>query len=268
MPEVVAMVETASVEGKLSLLGGFGLTVGPRQVSLGVNAQRVLALLALSGRPQTRDVLASRLWPEAYQPRALAYLRTALWRVRQAHPRAVRASHNLVGLGEVEVDYQTLETRARNMFTGGAPLEELAALSHRLFEHELLPGWDEEWLMLDRERYRQLRIHALESLSVQLTAAGQYALAIDTAYAAIGAEPLHEAARAALIQAHLSEGDRAEALRQYATYRDLLLREVGLTPSAELTALLTPPPPLDRHGRMSGKAFIPSGGAASIVRAT
>jgi DNA-binding SARP family transcriptional activator len=51
--------------------------------------------------------------------------------------------------------------------------------SSDLLAKDLLPGWDEDWLQLERERHRQLRIHALEALSQRLTSGGQYAAAID-----------------------------------------------------------------------------------------
>jgi DNA-binding SARP family transcriptional activator len=223
----------------LSVLGGFNLSVSHRSIPLSSNAQRVLGFLAVSGSVQQRDVIAGQLWPTTTQDRAMANLRTALWRVRQASPRLVRASRSAVGLeAVVRVDYNELGVRARRLLGGIESTEDIVMLSHRPFEQDLLPEWDEEWLLLERERYRQLRIHALEALSVQLTSAGRYALAIDVACAAIGAEPLHESAHAALIAAHLAEGNRAEALRQFDAYRDLLHRETGLSPSAELESLV------------------------------
>jgi DNA-binding SARP family transcriptional activator len=223
----------------LSVLGGFNLSVSQRSISLTSNAQRVLGFVAVSGSTQQRDVVAGQLWPSATQERAMANLRTALWRVRQASPRLIRTSRDAIGLEEVvQVDYTELGARARRLLGGMESTEDTVMLSHRPFEQDLLPGWDEEWLLLERERYRQLRIHALEALSVQLTSAGRFALAIDVACAAIRAEPLHESAHMALITAHLAEGNRAEALRQFDTYRDLLHRETGLSPSAELESLV------------------------------
>jgi DNA-binding SARP family transcriptional activator len=223
----------------LSVLGGFDLSVSQRSISLTSNAQRVLGFVAVSGSAQQRDVVAGQLWPLGTQERAMANLRTALWRIRQASPRLIRTSRDTIGLEEVvQVDYTELGARARRLLGGMESTEETVMLPHRPFEQDLLPGWDEEWLLLERERYRQLRIHALEALSVQLTSAGRFALAIDVACAAIRAEPLHESAHVALITAHLAEGNRAEALRQFDSYRDLLHRETGLSPSAELESLV------------------------------
>src|SRR4051795_10446356 len=37
---------------------------------------------------------------------------------------------------------------------------------------ELLPGWYEDWVLLERERLRQLRLYALEALAEELVYAG------------------------------------------------------------------------------------------------
>jgi hypothetical protein len=42
------------------------------------------------------------------------------------------------------------------------------ALAANLYE-DLLPAWDDDWLVLERERHRQLRLHALENLSARLS---------------------------------------------------------------------------------------------------
>ncbi|MEV5721823.1 hypothetical protein AB0L41_48910 [Amycolatopsis mediterranei] len=46
----------------------------------------------------------------------------------------------------------------------------------------------------ERERQRQPRLHALESLSCRLRAAGRYPQAVTAAFAAVSTEPLGESA--------------------------------------------------------------------------
>ena len=52
-------------------------------------------------------------------------------------------------------------------------------------------------------------------------------------------EPLRETAQRALIEAHLAEHNRVEARRAFDRYRRLLHDEMGIAPSAELSALVT-----------------------------
>ncbi|QBR90958.1 bacterial transcriptional activator domain-containing protein [Nocardioides euryhalodurans] len=67
-----------------------------------------------------------------------------------------------------------------------------------------------------------------------------YARAIDLTCAAIRIEPLYEPAHAALISAHLLEGSRPAALRQFHVYERLLAEELGLPPSEQLLELVLP----------------------------
>jgi DNA-binding SARP family transcriptional activator len=223
----------------LSVLGGFRLSSDGVTVALPSNAQRMLGFLALSGTGQRRDVLAGRLWADASQARAHAYLRTAVWRVRQRLPGVLSCSRDSVELDPaVTVDYRVMTSLAEQLLHHDLPGDELRQVPFTLLALDLLPGWDEDWLLIDRERHRQLRIHALEALSTQLTDAGEYGLAIDCAYAAIGIEQLCESATYALLRACLAEGNRAEALRQFRRFRRLLAEETGLRPSPRLVDVM------------------------------
>jgi DNA-binding SARP family transcriptional activator len=107
---------------------------------------------------------------------------------------------------------------------------------------ELLPGWYDDWVIFERERLRQLRLHALDALAERLTAQGRYADALETAMESVQAEPLRESANRTIIAIHLAEANAAEALRHYRFFRDLLRSELGLEPSARLATMLP------RHG--------------------
>ena len=233
------MTERATGPAVLRVLGDFELRVGRRTVVLPVNAQRVLGYLAVAGREARRERLAGVLWGESSQERANANLRTALWRIRRTAPRVVDSGRDVVRLNQrVVSDLDQSLAEARRLLDHDRPAAEPVAPPTGRFEADLLPGWDEDWLPLIRERHRQLRIHALEALSERLTDRGQYARAIDAAYAAIAAEPLRDSARAAVIRAHLAEGNRTEAERHLALYRRILDDETGLSPSPRLEALL------------------------------
>jgi DNA-binding SARP family transcriptional activator len=226
----------------LHVIGGFELRIAGRPVVLAAHARRLLAFLAVSGCPQRRDAVAGQLWGWSTQARARATLRTALWRVRQINEEIVRTDRDSVGLNaRVRLDLAESTALARRLIDS----TQHARLNHpdNLLIEDLLPGWDEDWLQLERERHRQLRIHALEALSRRLTSAGQYAAAIDVAYHAIAAEPLRESAHRALIQAHLAEGNRLAAAHQLETYSRLLDDQLGVALPREMKALLNPARP-------------------------
>jgi DNA-binding SARP family transcriptional activator len=54
----------------------------------------------------------------------------------------------------------------------------------------------------------------------------------------VAGEPLHETAHQVLIEAYLAEGNRADALRQYAAYARLMRDDLRLDPSPAVAALV------------------------------
>jgi DNA-binding SARP family transcriptional activator len=115
-----------------------------------------------------------------------------------------------------------------------------AHLDPELLQADVLPEWLDDWLVTERERHRQLRLHALERLCGEHRDQGRYDLAIRAGLTAVAGEPLRESAHRALIEVHLAEGNHAEALRQYQGYRHRLREELGLAPSPVIRALVAP----------------------------
>lgn len=241
---------------RLCVLGGFQLTVASRPVALPAQAQRLLVLLAVGRPSQSRSMLAGTLWGAVPERRAQANLRNAVWRVRMTSEVLVDCTHKSIALsGHVALDLHEAQGRAQRLLDEAAGRDS-AAMSDchekrrdRLIadspdcvdalDEDLLPTWDEDWLVIERERQRQLRMHALEALSQSLCRHGRYAEAITAALAAIRAEPLRESAQRTLIVAYLGEGNVSEAVRQLETYREMLIVELGIAPSRRLRELVT-----------------------------
>lgn len=216
---------------------------------MAAGGQRLVALLALCDRQVTRQYVAGNLWPEYSTERALADLRTTLWRVNQSDERIVTATTARLGLcADIDVDVRRLITFARRLGevadeAAHIKLEsiELSELSRDLLpelSRDLLPDWYDTWLQDEREELRQTRLHALETLARALSAAGRHAMAIQTALAAIRLEPLRETAHRTLIETHLAEGNWSEALRQFRRCQRLLREELGVEPSESMRRLL------------------------------
>jgi DNA-binding SARP family transcriptional activator len=237
---------------RLVLLARFSLVsrADGAEIALPLYAQRLLAFLALAHGPQDRSLVSSSLWLGTVDQRAAASLRTTLWKLRQVDEDLVVADVRTVDLGPgVAVDFDEAIAQARSLLSPGSEATDAAVGAARAwatFEDELLPGWYDDWVIFERERFRQLRLHALEGLSQQLTRLGRHAEAVDAAQAAVAAEPLRETAQRVLIAAHLAEGNRSEARRQLALYTELLRDELGVEPSSELRSLLAPTAPRSR----------------------
>lgn len=223
---------------RLALLGGFDLRCRDGLVSLPMTAQRLVAFLALQDRPMLRLYVAGSLWPETTERRAAANLRSALWRLGRPGLGLIDASNGHLALSdEVAVDLRRSVTFARRLLdrTPTAADEKGDA---RWLAKDVLPDWSEEWVVIEREHFRQLRLHALESLCEHLTALERFPQAVEAGIAAVAAEPLRESAHRALMKAHLAEGNFKEALHQYGSFRQLLRDELDLEPSDAMEELV------------------------------
>ncbi len=182
-------------------------------------------------------MVAGSLWPDTSETRSNGSLRSALWRVSSTTGGAVDATGSHVSLApSVVVDIHGLVDAAHGLKDGRLPAD-AASLIVR-FEEELLPDWYDDWIVLNRERWRQIRLHALESLAGILRRAGDCSSAAEAGLAAVRADPLRETAHRTLIETYLAEGNRPEALRQYHTYETIMHDELGLEPSSALAALV------------------------------
>ena len=221
----------------LRLLGGFELSLEGTPQQLPLSSQRIVAFLALQARPVLRQFVAGTLWPESSDARANAKLRTALWRLGRAHSVLAEGTAKHLALADaLEVDLHDVVTRARRLIHGGRHprFGDLARLSEAA---DLLPDWYDDWVLIERERFRQLRLSALECLCVELTAERRFPQAVEAGVSAIAADPVRESAHRALISAHLAAGNSGEALRQYRLCRSLLAQRLGAEPSREMRTL-------------------------------
>jgi DNA-binding SARP family transcriptional activator len=224
---------------RLRLLQGFQLECHESEVDLPLSSQRVLAFLALQLRPQTRSYVAATLWMNFEEQRAGASLRSALWRInRCGHPLVAADARALRLMPDVVVDLRESARSAQEVLRGEATNG--AVRVHELTSGDLLPGWYDDWVVTEREHFRQLRLHALEKLCEQLTDERRFGQAVEAGLAAVSSEPLRESAHRVLIRAYLEEGNRGQAIRQYEACRQVLQRELGIDPSPVTQALLSP----------------------------
>jgi DNA-binding SARP family transcriptional activator len=107
------------------------------------------------------------------------------------------------------------------------------------FAVDLLPDWSDPWVEPERESYRQLRLHALETLSRRLAEANRTSEALEAGLMAVSAAPFRETAHQAVIRALVVEGNRGEAVCHYQRLCVLFERELGIKPSFLLEDMFT-----------------------------
>ena len=232
----------ADHRSEVSVLGGFQVWCsGSEQAGVPRASQRLLAFLAIRGGVTSRAAVAGSLWPDATDPHAHSNLRSALARLNRPCRKMLQVSKLEIGLArEVAVDIRCARWLARRLLDPLLTPEQsdLSPAAIVTLSGDLLPGWYDDWALSEAEDWRQLRLHALETLASRLTAVGCWGQAADAAGAAVRAEPLRESAHAALIQVHLAEGNQSEAVRQFTRYRALLHAELGLEPTLRLCRLV------------------------------
>jgi DNA-binding SARP family transcriptional activator len=206
---------------------------GGAAVQLPIGAQRLIAFVALRPRPVRRDYAAGMLWMDSNDERAAASLRSTLWRVQKHARGLVETTDGRLRLGpHVEVDLRLAEQAAQGILDGSG--DEGADL----LRADVLPDWYEDWVQAERERFRQLRLSAIETLCARHAEEGRLGEALELGLLSVSAEPLRESAHRALIRVHLATGNAVEAIRQYSTCRRLLNDQLGIEPTEQLTSLI------------------------------
>ena len=223
----------------IELLDHFRITSSGLALAMGRASERLVAYVALEDRSLARDHIAGVLWPDIGQSRAAANLRRALCLVRQHAPESMRSNgHRLVLAAGVSVDVHAQRHLIEAITSGERTAAATAEL--RLLRGDLLPDWDEPWLEATREELRQLRLISLEAVAAAYLSESRPASALAVALRVACDEPLRESAHRLVVQAHLDQGNWAEATRHYLRYRTRLWAELQLRPGAGLEALIRP----------------------------
>lgn len=231
-------------KAQVCLFGGPGIALSPQSIGL-------LACLGLSrGRDCSRERLVQQLWPDHDVVRGHSALASALCRLRQAlppvyQPLLVASGAHTLRLcieGALRLDVENflshVEPALRVTGQSLAP-ETCSKLEHGVacYGGELLAGWRNQWVLVERERLRSLFLRAQGRLLEHHTAAGDLEAAIDDGHAMLAEEPLHENVYRLLMGLYVRVGRRAAAARLYDQLLAALQAELGVPPTEETRQL-------------------------------
>lgn len=229
--------------------------LGPRYIRLdgvdvhlpALKAQALLFYLAAHpGQAFFRAQLVNLLWEESSERDGRNSLSTVLVRLRQALPDLPIAA---------EADCLTWQPQAAvwvdcaafaALVAEGDRLGDLARLEEAaaLWRGPLLDGFSlrdsvtfEDWLRVERERWQQRGLNLLHHLVDLSQKAGDPERALRHAQRALAIDPLQESFHRAVMRIHSQTGNRAAALAQYATCKEILLVELGAEPDPETADL-------------------------------
>jgi TolB-like protein/Tfp pilus assembly protein PilF len=223
----------------LSLLGGFECR-SASGVALCFATRKVRALFAYlaatAAQSHARSKLAGLLWGDRADSEARANLRKTLPREAR-HCLAVDASQIRVRSEGLEIDVLLFE----RLVADGTPetLERAVAL----YRGPFLEGFSEcgepfdEWLDAERRRLDEMLQQALQRLLDHYVVTGAIDRAMQIALRLIAIDPLQESIHRTLIRLYMYQDRIGSALDQYRRCRDVLARELGVTPDPETERL-------------------------------
>jgi DNA-binding SARP family transcriptional activator/tetratricopeptide (TPR) repeat protein len=203
-------------------------------------AVALLAYLAFTGRPQSRDHLATLLWPEADQTRARSALRRTLSSLNTAlDGEGLRVERESLAYSGDGVWVDLVAFREASSADDPGRWEEAAGLWGGDFLAGFVlrdsPEFD-DWQLAASDDLRTEFSATLERLA-RAKAATDPDAAITFAKRWLDLDPLHEAAHRTLMRLYDDTLDRTAALRQYRSCVAALERELGVEPLDETTDL-------------------------------
>ncbi len=260
-------------ELRIHLFGAPRVVLGDRAVAIPRRkALALLAYLAASPQPYSRDALATLFWPEHDQESARAHLRRTLSEVKNAAGSIFEADRmQIVPNKSLWLDTAIFEDRLsaaqHHDHPAGQPCptcQPALAEAVALYTGDFMAGFTlpdspdfDMWQSFKAESLRRSLAEALQLLIEWHTAQGEYEAAIGYGRRWVALDTLHEPAHGQLMRLYALAGQPGAALRQYEICRDILSEELGIEPDPATTGLYeairarTIGPPAARSSRLA-----------------
>jgi predicted ATPase/DNA-binding SARP family transcriptional activator len=225
---------------EIRLLGKFDVRCDGKPITISSRpAQSLFAYLILTaGTSHRREKLAGMLWPDSLEETARDNVRHALWRVRKALPSNPKVEYLLtddLSIAFTASAEHWLDATELEKLSGNASVDELITVLSD-YQGELLPGFYDEWVVLEREHLSSIFEHHMARLLSLLQEEKRWLDVLEWGerWIKLGQRP--EPAYRALMKAHAAKGDMS---RVAATYERCVksLREIGVEPSEQTRAL-------------------------------
>ena len=223
---------------EVRLLGKFEVKSDGKPVAITSRpAQSLFAYLILSaGTVHRREKLAGLLWPDSLEETARGNLRHALWQIRKSLPPLTKhlLAADLSIAFNASSDYW-LDAAKVEKLSDRVTADELTAVLSE-YQGELLPGFYDEWVVLEREHLYSIFENQMTNLMSLLQEEKRWPDILDWGerWIKLGQKP--EPAYRALMNAHAAKGDMSKVA---ATYERCVksLKEFGIEPSEQTKQL-------------------------------
>ncbi|WP_196232348.1 AfsR/SARP family transcriptional regulator [Bradyrhizobium japonicum] len=229
----------------VEFLGRTRVCAGDKEISVSRQSISFLAYLVLFREiDHPREVLIEQFWSSSEPTRARSCLGTALSRLRNVLKVSGSSCLEFSSRGEPRIsvssqvwfDIVAFETGiAPSLAASPGRLEPAlvnglaTALNH--YRGDLMLGWYDDWVLVERERLRVLCLRGYRRLMEHYSAARDLENALAAGLSALRIEPLQELVQQHVIELYSVSGQRAAAIRQYDRLAQLLKSELGISPS-------------------------------------
>lgn len=241
----------------ICLFGRLQVRYGPDQpIDLKPGKVReLLCYLALHrDQPQSREILASRLWGDhCTTSQSRKYLRHALWQLQVTLNRYpdLRESGLLlvepewirlrtfdclwIDVAAFEATYASVRGVSGRDFDSETAEALEAALN--LYSGDLLANWYAEWCLCDRERLLHIYLIMLDKLIDYHERRGNYEVGLSYGERILRYDRAREHTHRQMMRLYYLSGDRTSALRQYERCAEALEEELDVAPSYDTRRL-------------------------------
>jgi DNA-binding SARP family transcriptional activator len=227
----------------VKFLGQFDVHYGDQPILISSRpVQTLFAYLILhAGATERRERLAGLIWPRSSEENARSNLRHALWRLRKALSRYEQdppfiLSDDLTISFEANSNYWLDVNQLEGGLEHRASIDQLTE-SATLYAGELLPGFYDEWVILERDRIQSVFDRLMQTFLNKLAAQGRWPEVLEWGERWLSHGSTSEAAYRSLMMAQTEMGDRAAMAAVYHRCVDSLRQELGVAPSIQTREL-------------------------------
>lgn len=235
-------------QATLYLFGPPRLEVNEQPVGLSLRkAYALLAYLAVTRQPHSRDLLATLLWPEANQRTARTNLRRMIYDIgRRIDIDLLTTTTETIALNSAIDLWIDIHMFTQHVATkqGNPPQVQSLLDAAAIYTDDFMAGFNlddcpefDEWQFFRREELRQQLAQVLIQLTDLYENTEQYKEALPHARRWLALDLLHEPAHRRLMTLYALAGQQAAAIRQYDECIRILAEELGVPPEEATTAL-------------------------------
>jgi predicted ATPase/DNA-binding SARP family transcriptional activator len=205
--------------------------------------ESLLAYLVLHPETHSREKTAALFWGDVPDAQARVSLRYALAMLRKelggdlviTDRETVQLNPEFPLWVDARAFSQITHRVSQNTDMAAAIRDMQSATSQ--YRGDLLADFYDDWILPERELYRQAYLDTLLHLTQHYRSTSEYARAVETAQRVLETDPANERAHQHLMFCFVALGNRHAALQQYAQCVRALREQLAVDPAPETTAL-------------------------------